>query len=964
MTVGEAGGRLGAAEIADLRRWARTLAGNGGSDVLRDAGATILRLADEAERLRAEADGGWGWSEPASAEERPAPQELASARRLAAETLANGAAPELKAAGRGILLLCEEIAALRGEEAEVPPPAAPYAPGAEGLRLPRPSLRLLLLVGVPAVAVAGLLLAGTLSAPELDARGSPGGGLVGARALPQLRFSVAAEAGNARWTLDGEDVTDRAAAANGRLVLRPGALPDGRHVLEVTVGSRLPFADASHRWTFVVDTRPPAIELPATVLEAPARTELALEGSLEAGAQLTANGKPVPVRDGRFVLRYPEPPERPIVLRARDAAGNVGATSVTVLATPRRPAAPIKAVHVTAQAWANEGLRSAVLRLIDEGRINAVELDLKDESGVIGWDAPVELGRMIGAVQPVFDLAAAVETLHAKGVRVVGRLVAFRDPLHADWAWRNRQRRQVVQAPGGGPYAGYGGFTNFADSAVREYNIAVAVAAAELGVDDILYDYVRRPDGPLDTMAFPGLEGEIDDAIVGFLAESREALRPHGTFVGASVFGIAATRPEEVAQPIPEMAREIDYIAPMLYPSHWAAGEYGVASPNAQPYDIVRRSLEDFQRAVAGTGARVVPWLQDFSLGVEYGPAEVRAQIQAARDAGLREFLLWDPEVTYTAAALATNARLPSTGTAPAEVRPSRFATLEPNELGVVPVLMYHQLLPDGGGEYDLTADEFRAELERLYLEEYRPIRASDYVRGEIDVPEGTTPVVITFDDGTANQAALLPGGTLDPDTAVGIMLEFARTHPDFEPAGTFYVNRSPFAAEERTAELVRALVAAGFELGNHTRDHLGLGGLPAAEVQEQIVLGNRVVHELLPDAEVVTMALPLGSMPDDPGLALAGSSGGEAYRFEGVMLVGAEPAPSPYARSFDAGGIPRIRTFPSVALANGSADWLGRLAQTPELRFVSDGDPGRVTVPAGRRDEVADRYADRAAAG
>ena len=77
------------------------------------------------------------------------------------------------------------------------------------------------------------------------------------------------------------------------------------------------------------------------------------------------------------------------------------------------------------------------------------------------------------------------------------------------------------------------------------------------------------------------------------------------------------------------MAEHLDYVSAMVYPSHWGRGEYGVANPNAQPYDIVLRSLEDFQKDVRGTGARVVPWLQDFSLGVDYGPAQVGAEIQA-----------------------------------------------------------------------------------------------------------------------------------------------------------------------------------------------------------------------------------------------------------------------------------------------------------------------------------------------
>jgi hypothetical protein len=159
-------------------------------------------------------------------------------------------------------------------------------------------------------------------------------------------------------------------------------------------------------------------------------------------------------------------------------------------------------------------------------------------------------------------------------------------------------------------------------------------------------------------MRFPGLHGSPSAAIVGFLRETRLALRPYKTMLGASVFGIAATRPDQVAQDVPEMARQVDYIAPLVYPSHWGPGEYNVSDPNAEPFAIVERSLFDFRRDVTGTPARLVPWLQDFSLGgVVYGPAQVRAQIAAARKIGVDEFILWDPGVTYTAAALEPNAR-------------------------------------------------------------------------------------------------------------------------------------------------------------------------------------------------------------------------------------------------------------------------------------------------------------------
>jgi hypothetical protein len=331
---------------------------------------------------------------------------------------------------------------------------------------------------------------------------------------------------------------------------------------------------------------------------------------------------------------------------------------------PRLPEVPLRGVHVTAIGWADSTLRRGILALIRQRRINTVELDLKDEGGVIGFGANIPYAKRIGSSQHIYDLPAAVAKLHKLGVRVVGRLVCFRDPIAASAAWRLGERDRVVQTPAGTPYSGYGGFTNVADPAIRRYNIAVAVAAARAGVDDILYDYVRRPDGPISSMRFPGLHGSPSQAVVDFLQESRLALRPYGTYLGASVFGIAATRPDQVAQNVPAMARQVDYIAPMLYPSHWHGGEYNLVDPNAEPYQIVLRSLRDFKRDVAGTGARLVPWLQDFSLGVTYGPKQVRAQIDAAARDGVHEFLLWDPAVTYDAGGLAPNASTSKRGLA------------------------------------------------------------------------------------------------------------------------------------------------------------------------------------------------------------------------------------------------------------------------------------------------------------
>jgi hypothetical protein len=321
-------------------------------------------------------------------------------------------------------------------------------------------------------------------------------------------------------------------------------------------------------------------------------------------------------------------------------------------------------VHLAPQAWASPAVREQVLTMIEEGRINTVELDLKGEGGYIGHRSDLPRALAAEAVKNLYDLEQAVDRIHAKGAHVVGRLVAFHDPQLTGLAWANGKREQVLQTPGGQRYPNY--WANPGNPAVRDYNIDLAVEAAKAGVDDILYDYVRRPAGSKAGMVFTGLEQSPSQAIVDFLAESRRRLRPYGVSQGASVFGVAVNRPKSIAQNIPAMAERVDYLAPMLYPSHWAPGQLGVARPASSPGAIIGRSLELYKEAVADTDTRLVPWLQDFTQDVAYGSEEVRAQLDAAAEVGVEEWLLWDPRATYTLSALepgsAQTAALPRLG--------------------------------------------------------------------------------------------------------------------------------------------------------------------------------------------------------------------------------------------------------------------------------------------------------------
>ena len=175
-----------------------------------------------------------------------------------------------------------------------------------------------------------------------------------------------------------------------------------------------------------------------------------------------------------------------------------------------------------------------------------------------------------------------MDQLHHLGVRVIGRVVAFRDPVLADWAWTNGHRDWVLQHPGGVKDEAYGGFTNFANGRVEAYNTAIAVEGAEAGVDEILWDYVRRPEGDLAQLVFPGLTGTPEDGLVAFLAQSHTAAARPGRVPGR--IGVRDRgRRSRGRRPgrRPRSPATSTTSRPMVYPSLWVAGEYRVPRPGS-----------------------------------------------------------------------------------------------------------------------------------------------------------------------------------------------------------------------------------------------------------------------------------------------------------------------------------------------------------------------------------------------
>lgn len=241
-------------------------------------------------------------------------------------------------------------------------------------------------------------------------------------------------------------------------------------------------------------------------------------------------------------------------------------------------------------------------------------------------------------------------------------------------------------------------------------------------------------------------------------------------------------------------------------------------------------------------------------------------------------------------------------------------ATVQANELGAVPVLMYHQLVAEPKSVYDRTPQDFRAELERLAGERYVPVTAREFSSGKMDIPAGTHPVVLTFDDSTVSQFRLGTDGRPAPDTAVGILLDTAGKHPGFRPVATFFVNADPFS-EPGGRKSLDWLAKHEFEVGNHTLRHTALGTVDDDTAQKAIADNQKAITQAVPGLSVVSLALPNGSMAHSRQLALKGAADGVSYQHEGVYLVGADPAPSPSrppsTRVPSRGSAPRRRPAP-----------------------------------------------------
>lgn len=416
----------------------------------------------------------------------------------------------------------------------------------------------------------------------------------------------------------------------------------------------------------------------------------------------------------RFIMRYTQHLTHPVVIAATAAVfvaivaialPHVGASTyernatssddiLPVVEKPKKPVVAhlktpeaVKAIYMSQCVVGTPGFRQQLVDLIDTTELNAVVIDIKDFSGKLAFttDNPV-LKDSVSDECGATDIESFIKTLHDKNIYVIGRITVFQDPYYT----KLHPESAVKRASDGGVWKDHKGLS-FIDVSAKEYWKYVVELSKESyrkGFDELNYDYVRYPsDGNMKDIAFMSPRPKYE-ALEEFFAYLYDALEePFDNFderpvLSADLFGYTTTNTDDlgIGQLLERALPYFDYIMPMVYPSHYNAGFIGIAKPAAQPYEVIKYSMDAAVRRVNAMNAAVAttststdmvylrtqakkgrgeittdqlrPWLQDFNLGATYTPEMVRAQIQATYDAGLDSWALWDAGNTYTKAAL------------------------------------------------------------------------------------------------------------------------------------------------------------------------------------------------------------------------------------------------------------------------------------------------------------------------
>lgn len=329
-----------------------------------------------------------------------------------------------------------------------------------------------------------------------------------------------------------------------------------------------------------------------------------------------------------------------------------------VTSTPARSKSPVrvaKGVYLTAAAAANSSTLARIEDLLATTELNAVVIDIKDYTGFILYKSQVPLAVELKTIRPVInDVEALITRLHQKNIYVIARQTVFQDPILAE-----RKSEWAFARKGGGLWRDNLGlaWVNPAKTEVWDYNLAIAREAIALGFDEINFDYVRFPsDGNMTQVVYTHGARQRYDVMRDFYKYMSDSLSTEPAWISVDLFGFAMERHDGmgIGQRLEDTVGVIDYISPMMYPSHYPPGHLGLQNPAASPGLVIANGMKKGAPYFATSTARaqVRPWLQAFHIGARYDAAKIRAQISAVEKYPNAGWLLWNASMRYTAAGL------------------------------------------------------------------------------------------------------------------------------------------------------------------------------------------------------------------------------------------------------------------------------------------------------------------------
>lgn len=267
------------------------------------------------------------------------------------------------------------------------------------------------------------------------------------------------------------------------------------------------------------------------------------------------------------------------------------------------------------------------------------------------------------------------------------------------------------------------------------------------------------------------------------------------------------------------------------------------------------------------------------------------------------------------------------------------------NEMGRIPVLMYHKI-----GEDVVPPARLRDDIARLKAAGFYPTTVRDMAEGTMDIPAGKSPVILTFDDSSPTHYKIREDGSMDPDCAVAILLAESSAADWAAKASFFpllYLETSAnivFGQPEYAEKKLRDLVLWGFEVGSHTVDHLNLSQASPEHIRKELAESESRLEEMIGGGyQIYTLSPPYGEYPADVSLLTSGEYEGVSYDFEAAVRASGGYSASPFSTNFDPMRIPRVSAYKPATVAE--LVWYFR--EYPEMRFVSDGDPEVIAAPA-----------------